>query len=133
MNKELEETVKYLKLHCEYNGILDKGRCIRIQEKSFTKTKQAIKTVLSYIEKSEKDLESKNRLLEITRIELNETEKQLENSIPKQVVEEKIEELKRQRRELGFKTYLKREDMLNDDRKIVREIEVLQELLEKRK
>ncbi|MGN1298122.1 MAG: hypothetical protein ACI4VH_06910 [Clostridia bacterium] len=56
-----------------------------------------------------------------------------ENSIPVSLVEETIEELKKQRRELGFKTYLRREDMLNDDREIVHKIEVLQELLEKRK
>ena len=53
-----------------------------------------------------------------------------EDSIPVQKVKDKIEDLKRQRRELGFKTYLKREDMLNDDRAIVREISVLEELLE---
>lgn len=54
----------------------------------------------------------------------------IENSIPKQLVEEKIEELERQRRELGFKTYLRREDMLNDDRAIVYKLEVLKELPE---
>lgn len=52
------------------------------------------------------------------------------DSIPKQIVIDKTEYLKKQRRELGFKTYLKREDMLNDDRIIVCEIQVLQELLE---
>ena len=53
-----------------------------------------------------------------------------EDSKKKKKVKDKIEDLKRQRRELGFKTYLKREDMLNDDRAIVREISVLEELLE---
>ena len=52
------------------------------------------------------------------------------NSIPKQKIKDKIEELKRQRRELGFKTYLKKEDIINDDRVIMCEISVLQELLQ---
>lgn len=52
------------------------------------------------------------------------------NFIPKQKIKDKIEELKRQRRELGFKTYLKREHMLNEDREIVIKIQVLQELLQ---
>ena len=52
------------------------------------------------------------------------------NSIPKQKIKDKIEELKRQRRELGFKTYLRKEDIINDDRVIVCQIQVLQELLQ---
>lgn len=48
----------------------------------------------------------------------------------KSKIKEKIEELKEQRRLLGFKTYLRREDMLNDDRAIACEIQVLQDLLE---
>lgn len=45
-------------------------------------------------------------------------------------VKNKIEDLKRQRRELVFKTYLRKEDIINDDRKIVCQIQVLEELLE---
>lgn len=52
------------------------------------------------------------------------------NYINKQVVIDKIEELKTKRRGLGFKKYLRREDMLNEDRTIFCEIQVLQELLE---
>lgn len=52
------------------------------------------------------------------------------NSIPKQVIIDKIEELKTKRRGLGFKKYLRREDMLKEDRTIFCEIQVLQELLE---
>ena len=52
------------------------------------------------------------------------------DSIPIQKIEDKIEELKRQRRELGFKTYLRKEDIINDDRVIMCEISVLQELLQ---
>ena len=50
--------------------------------------------------------------------------------IPKQKIKDKIEKLKQIRRELGFKTYLKREHMLNEDREIVIKIQVLQELLQ---
>ena len=47
-----------------------------------------------------------------------------------QKVKDKIEELKRQRRELGIKTYLRKEDIINDDREIVIKIQILQELLQ---
>lgn len=53
-----------------------------------------------------------------------------EDCIQKQKIKDKIEELKRQRRELGFKTYLKKEDIINDDREIVCKIQGLQELLQ---
>ena len=52
------------------------------------------------------------------------------NSIPKQTVKDKIENLKEQRRTLGFKTYLRIEDMLNDDKAIMHKISTLEELLE---
>lgn len=98
--------------------------------------KEAIKHI-------KKDIQSCNDLIEINknnngsckyyyeRIKKWETVLQaLENSIPKQYIQEKIKELKEQRRLLGFKTYLKREHMLNDDRAIACEISVLEELLE---
>lgn len=47
----------------------------------------------------------------------------------KSKVKEKIEEKKEQRRNLGFKTYLRREDMLNDDRAIACEIATLEDLI----
>lgn len=62
LTMKLEEAIKFLKLHSNYNGKLDKGQCIRIPEENFTKTKQAIETVLQA----------------------------LENSIPKQVIKEKL-------------------------------------------
>lgn len=62
--------------------------------------------------------------------EVQSLQNKFKNSIPTQKVIDKTEYLKKKRRELGFKTYLKREDMLNDDRIIVCEIQVLQELLE---
>lgn len=55
-----------------------------------------------------------------------------ENYIPKQKIKDKIEEIKQIRRELGFKTYLKREDMINEDREIVIRIKVLEELLQEK-
>ena len=53
-----------------------------------------------------------------------------ETFIRKDKIKNKIEELKRQRRELGFKTYIKREDMIKDDKKNVCKIKVLEELLQ---
>lgn len=79
-----------------------------------------------------KAYKEQNDTIKTANIAIKDLQEKLNNYIPVSLVEEKIEELKIQRRELGFKTYLRREDMLNDDRKIVREIEVLQELLEKR-
>lgn len=84
--------------------------------------------------KAEREL--KNKRIQELEEELAEFNKQLdldyvdENYIPKQVAIDKIEELKTKRRKLGFKTYLRREDMLNEDKMIVCKIEVLQELLE---
>ena len=62
--------------------------------------------------------------------EVQSLQNKFKNSIPTQKVIDKTEYLKKQRRELGFKTYLKREDIINDDRVIMCEISVLQELLQ---
>ena len=77
-----------------------------------------------------KELEEANKIfaLEGSKVRLSLYIK--ENYIPKQKIKEKIEEVKQIRRELGFKTYLKREHMLNEDREIVIKIQVLQELLQ---
>lgn len=50
--------------------------------------------------------------------------------IPKSKIRKNIEELKEQRRLLGFKAYLRIEDMLNDDRAIACQISVLENILE---
>lgn len=63
-NKELEEATKHLELHSEYNGIVDKGQCIRIPEKNFTKTKEAIETVLKELERLQEDYISKDKIRE---------------------------------------------------------------------
>lgn len=77
-----------------------------------------------------KELEEANKIftLEGSKVRLSLYIK--ENYIPKQVIKDKIEELKTKRRGLGFKKYLRREDMLKEDRTIFCEIQVLQELLE---
>lgn len=51
------------------------------------------------------------------------------NSLLKRI-ENKIKELKTQRRELGFKKYLRKEDFTNDDKIIMNQISILQELLQ---
>ena len=50
------------------------------------------------------------------------------NSLLKRI-ENKIKELKTQRRELGFKKYLRKEDFTNDDKIIMNQISILEELL----
>lgn len=70
------------------------------------------------------------KIEDITQL-INKSYKEFMNEfIPTQKVKTKIKELKRQRRELGFKTYLRKEDMINDDREIVCQIQGLQELLQ---
>lgn len=51
------------------------------------------------------------------------------NSLFKRI-ENKIKELKTQRRELGFKKYLRKEDFTNDDKIIMNQISILEELLQ---
>ena len=79
------------------------------------------------LRKKVKELEEENKLILNSKVGVDLS---YEDYIPKQKIKDKIEELKRQRRELGFKTYLKREHMLNEDREIVIKIQVLQELLQ---
>ena len=67
--------------------------------------------------------------LEIITDEIKQIQTKNDN-IPKQKIKDKIEEIKQIRRELGFKTYLKREDMINEDREIVIRIKVLEGLLQ---
>ena len=66
--KELEEAIKYLELHSDYNGIVNKGQCIRIPEKNFIQTKKAIETVLQALKNSipKEVIENKKLLLEGT-------------------------------------------------------------------
>lgn len=77
------------------------------------------------IQELEEELEEFNKQLDLDYVD--------ENFISKQVVIDTMEELKTKRRKLGFKIYLRREDMLNEDKMIVCKIEVLQELLERKK
>lgn len=90
----------------------------------------AISNVLAELEQDKKRIQELEEESRKKSIELICYQEELENSILKQVVIDKIEDLKTKRRELCFKTYLKREDMLNDDRIIVCGIQILQELLE---
>ena len=81
--------------------------------------KKRIGELRERVKELEEDLYSANKIVE-----------EYIDSIPKQKIKDKIEELKKQRRELGFKTYLRKEDMINDDREIVCKISVLEELLQ---
>ena len=63
MTKEQEEAIKFLELHTNFMGKLDKGRCIRIPEKNFTKTKQSIETLLNMLKEKELEIEKYKKLL----------------------------------------------------------------------
>lgn len=41
MTKEQEEAIKFLELHTNFMGKLDKGRCIRIPEENLQKQNKA--------------------------------------------------------------------------------------------
>ena len=77
-----------------------------------------------------KELEAKLEFQKFGDLDNIEFEEYMNQFLPKQAVIDKIEELKKQRRELGFKTYLRKEDIINDDREIVIKIQILQELLQ---
>lgn len=104
----------------------------------------AIKIVLENLEvlsdmqdsanKEIKELRKKVKELEkYEQMYLDEVDKHVDtiliyNSLLKRI-ENKIKELKTQRRELGFKTYLRKEDYINDDKIIMNQISILEELL----
>ena len=103
----------------------DKARIKELEEKNIT-----LKSFTSSIfnDNFEKELESEiagQVYWESTPV------KEIEKLwISKQKIKDKIEELKRQRRELGFKTYLRKEDIINDDREKVIKIQILEKLLQ---
>lgn len=84
MTKEQEDAIKFLELHTNFMGKLDKGRCIRIPEENFTKTKESIKTVLNMLKEKEAEIEKKDNAVkriinrldnDIKRITESKTEK----------------------------------------------------------
>lgn len=85
---------------------------------------------IKQLEKENGELRERVKELEEDLYSANKIVEEYIDSIPKQKIKDKIEELKKQRRELGFKTYLRKEDMINDDREIVCKISVLEELLQ---
>ena len=64
MTKEQEDAIKFLELHTNFMGKLDKGRCIRIPEENFTKTKESIKTVLNMLKEKDAEIARLKKLLE---------------------------------------------------------------------
>lgn len=62
MTKEQEDAIKFLELHTNFMGKLDKGRCIRIPEENFTKTKESIKTVLNMLKEKDAEIEKYKQL-----------------------------------------------------------------------
>lgn len=65
MTKEQEEAIKFLELHTNFMGKLDKGRCIRIPEENFTKTKQSIEIVLNMIKEKDAEIEKKDKIIDL--------------------------------------------------------------------
>ena len=105
----------------EYKKQLDTSN-YKVISLKFAVMQQQISEKDKRIQELEEELEEFNKQLDLDYVD--------ENFIPKQVVIDTMEELKTKRRKLGFKTYLRREDMLNEDKMIVCKIEVLQELLD---
>lgn len=86
MTKE-EEAIKFLELHTGFMGKLDKGRCIRIPEKNFTKTKQSIETLLNMLKEKDKEIKKKDKIIDLLVNKLNQDCKVFENGEIKEIVE----------------------------------------------
>ena len=70
MTKEQEEAINFLELHTNFMGKLDKGRCIRIPEENFTKTKESIKTVLNMLKEKDTEIEKKDKMIDLMTEEM---------------------------------------------------------------
>ena len=81
--KEQEEAVKFLELHTNFMGKLDKGRCIRIPEENFTKTKESIKTVLNMLKENSAEIQQKNTELAEKNAEIEKYKKLLADNLAK--------------------------------------------------
>lgn len=81
MTKEQEEAIKFLELHTNFMGKLDKGRCIRIPEENFTKTKESIKTVLNMLKENSAEIHQKNTELAEKNAEIEKYKKLLADNL----------------------------------------------------
>lgn len=123
----IEDDFKFEKaiknLLTRYKQLEEENKQLKVNEEILLKTKGCIN----------EDNSTNCRVLESLNYGIRTYEKTLEKlqkeTIWKSKVKEKIEELKKQRKQLMYKTYLRREDMLNDDREIASEIAVLEELI----
>ena len=106
MTKEQEEAIKFLELHTNFMGKLDKGRCIRIPEENFTKTKESIKTVLNMLKENSAEIHQKNTEL---------AEKNAEIEKLKKVLDEKYIFVQGARTVYGRLMSLDKEDIVKDD------------------
>ena len=76
--KEQEEAVKFLELHTNFMGKVDKGRCIRIPEENFTKTKQSLETVLNMLKENSAEIHQKNTELAEKNAEIEKLNRQID-------------------------------------------------------
>ena len=83
--KEQEEAVKFLELHTNFMGKLDKGRCIRIPEENFTKTKESIKTVLNMLKENSAEIQQKNTELAEKNAEIEKYKKLLADNLAREL------------------------------------------------
>lgn len=85
MTKEQEEAIKFLELHTNFMGKLDKGRCIRIPEENFTKTKESIKTVLNMLKENSAEIHQKNTELAEKNAEIEKYKKLLADNLAREL------------------------------------------------
>lgn len=126
----IEEDIKMMKEFLSIDRKIRNNEVKSDYEKFCERRCIAIENILSEREQDKtriKELEEENKRKQILLVCAEEI---IEESIPKQKIKDKIEELKRQRRELGFKTYLRKEDIINDDREKVIKIQILEKLLQ---
>lgn len=152
-NEEIEAT-RNLKLNGRYEDVksIDEAiwRCKELIKPVHINliggmNQNAIKILLGNLEALSNMQDSANREIKELRKKVKELEKYeqmyldevdkhvdtilIYNSLFKRI-ENKIKELKTQRRELGFKKYLRKEDFTNDDKIIMNQISILEELLQ---
>lgn len=116
--KEQEEAIKFLELHTNFMGKLDKGRCIRIPEENFTKTKESIKTVLNMLKENSAEIQQKNTELAEKNAEIEKYKKLLADNLAR-YLNDSIKAKEKANTDLeflnlGWKTELEKKDKMID-------------------
>lgn len=133
-NKDIEEDVKELnRLYDIAEVVLPKYSTAKIVYRISEKQRIAIKNILADRQRYKNMYEAEHRIHLVRNEQLARKERAVlkankyDNLISE--IKSEIEAIKDKRSKLGFKTYLKREDMIREDSILLGEQKVLQKLL----